>query len=135
MTVSTIRDGLAANMNTLFAGRAYDTVPDNPNPPCAVVTVAGIEYDAAFNGALSRYSMVVTVIVGKVSERTAQDTLDGYCTPTGSSSVKAALESDCTLSGAAFDLQVQEMRNYQQLVLGDGVTYLACEFVVQVIAE
>ena len=134
-TVSGLRDGLASNMTTLFAGRAYDTVPDNPNPPCAVVVPTGIEYHAAFRNGMTRYSFTVLVIVGRADERTAQDRLDGYCNPSGSSSVKAALESDETLNGYAFDLSVTEMRNYQQLVLGDGVTYLAAEFVVSVIAE
>jgi hypothetical protein len=134
-TVSGLRDGLAANLNTLFASRAYDTIPDSPNPPCAIVVPTGIEYHAAFANAQSRYAFTILVIVGRVDERTAQDRLDGYCNPSGSGSVKAALESDCTLNGYAFDLSVTEMRNYQQLVLSDGVTYLTAEFVVSVIAE
>lgn len=135
MTVSGLRDGLAANLTTLFAGRSYDTVPDSPNPPCAVVVPNGITYHAAFLNGKSTYSFTVLVIVGRVDERTAQDRLDGYCTSTGTTSVKAALESDCTLNGSAFDLLVTEMRNYQQLVLSDGVTYLSAEFAVSVIAE
>lgn len=135
MTISAIRDGLAANAATISGLRAADTVPDNPNPPIAVVIPDGIEYRTAFNNTLSRYSFIVLVIVGRADERTAQDRLDAYCTPTGSSSVPAALESDPTLNGAAFDLEVTEMRNYRQLALSDGITYLAAEFVVSVIAE
>lgn len=135
MSVATIRDGIAANLSTLFAGRSYDTVPDNPNPPCAVVLPTGIEYDAAFSGGATRYTFTVLAISQRADERTAQDRIDGYCNPSGSTSVKAAVESDKTLGGSAYDCRVQEMRNYQQLVLGDGVTYLAAEFVVQVIAE
>lgn len=134
-SVSLLRDGLSANLTTLFAGRSFDTVPDNINPPTAIVIPDGIEYRAAFKSTLSRYSFIVLVIVGRADERTAQDRLDGYCTPTGSSSVPAALESDTTLNGAAFDLEVTEMRNYRQLALSDGITYLAAEFVVSVIAE
>ena len=134
-SISLLRDGLAANAATISGLRAADTVPDNPNPPIAVVIPDGIEYRTAFNNTLSRYSFIVLVIVGRADERTAQDRLDAYCTPTGSSSVPAALESDPTLNGAAFDLEVTEMRNYRQLALSDGITYLAAEFVVSVIAE
>lgn len=134
-SVSLLRDGLAANAATISGLRAADTVPDNPNPPIAVVIPDGIEYRAAFNRAMSRYSFVVLVIVGRADDRTAQDRLDAYCNPSGSSSVPAALESDTTLGGAAFDLEVTEMRNYRQLALSDGTTYLAAEFVVSVIAE
>ena len=133
--ISLLRDGLAANAATISGLRAADTVPDNPNPPIAVVIPDGIEYRTAFNNTLSRYQFVVLVIVGRADERTAQDRLDAYCSTTGTSSVPAALEVDRTLNGAAFDLEVTEMRNYRQLALSDGITYLAAEFVVTVIAQ
>ena len=134
-TISELRDGLAANAATISGLRAADTVPDNPNPPIAVVIPDGAEYRAAFKSTLTRYQFIVLVIVGRADERTAQDRLDAYCTPTGTSSVPAALESDPTLNGKAADLEVTEMRNYRQLALSDGITYLAAEFVVSVIAE
>lgn len=134
-TVSSLRTGLATNLARISGLRTAATVPDNPNPPIAVVVPTGIEYDLSFNRGADRYSFTVIAIVGRVDERTAQNTLDAYCNPSGASSIKAALEADRTLGGAAFDLRVTEMRNYQQLVLGDGVTYLAAEFVVTVIAE
>lgn len=134
-SISLLRDGLAANLATISGLRAADTVPDNPNPPIAVVIPDGIEYRTAFNSTLSRYSFIVLVIVGRADERTAQDRLDAYCSTTGTSSVPAALESNTALGGEAFDLEVTEMRNYRQLALSDGITYLAAEFVVSVIAE
>lgn len=134
-TITGLRTGIATNLAAISGLRTSATVPDSPNPPIAVVLPTGITYDLAFRRAADEYFFTVIVIVGRVDERTAQDRLDGYCNPSGATSIKTALESDRTLGGYAYDCRVTEMRNYQQLVLGDGVTYLAAEFVVRVIAE
>lgn len=133
-TLAGLRDGLRTNLATISGLRAYDTVPDNPSPPFAVILPSSIRYWTAMNRGVSEYEFTILVVVGRVSERIAQDTLDSYCNPSGSTSVPVAVESSPTLGGQAFDCRVVEMRNYQQLAIGE-VTYLAAEFVVQVIAE
>lgn len=132
-TVSGLRSGLATRLATISGLRTSATVPDKPNPPIAIVLPNGITFDSSFARGVDEYTFLVLVIVGRVDERTAQDRLDAYCDPTGSSSVKTAIEADKTLGGTAYSLRVQEMRNYQSLVIGE-VTYLAAEFVVQVYA-
>jgi hypothetical protein len=126
-TISEIRDGIATNLATITGLRTTDTVPDNPQPPVAIIQPNSIEYDRAFQRGLDQYSFTVTVIVGRASERWAQRTLDLYCGGSGSSSVKTAIESDRTLSGVIQDLRVVAMRNYGTIPLGDQ-TYLAAEF-------
>jgi hypothetical protein len=126
-TISEIRDGIATNLATISGLRTTETVPDNPQPPVAIIQPNSIEYDRAFQRGLDQYSFTVTVIVGRASERSAQRLLDLYCVGTGSSSVKAAIESDRTLSGVIQDLRVVAMRNYGTISLGDQ-TYLAAEF-------
>jgi hypothetical protein len=132
-TISTLRSGLATNLATISGLRSSATVPDAPNPPIAVVLPQGISFDSSFARGVDEYTFLVLVIVGRVDERSAQAKLDGYCDPTGSASVKTAIEADKTLGGASYSLRVQEMRNYQSLVIGE-VTYLTAEFVVQVYA-
>jgi hypothetical protein len=78
---------------------------------------------------MQTYTFVVSVIVGRVDERTAQNKLDAFVSSTGSSSIKLAVESDKTLGGNAFDCRVTEMRNYGELTIGD-VIYLSAEFTV-----
>lgn len=134
-TITGLRAGIAQNLSAISGLRTAATVPDLPNPPIAVVLPTGITYDSAFARGCDEYTFTVIVIVGRVDERTAQGRLDAYCNPSGTSSIKTALESDKTLGGYAFDCRVTEMRNYQQLVLGDGITYLAAEFAVTVYAE
>jgi len=79
------------------------------------------------------YNFTITVIVGRVSERTAQTRLNAYAS-TGAGGVKAALQSDKTLGGAAFDVRLQEMTNIGAITLGEQ-SYLAAEFSAIVYAD
>lgn len=131
-TVSELRSGLAANLATIEGLRTTATVPDQINPPLAVVMPNTITYDTAFSRmGGDEYEFVVMLIVGRVDERTAQNRLDAYCSGRGATSVKAAIEIDKTLGGKAFDCRVTSLRNYNQISVGDS-TYLSAEFVVQV---
>jgi hypothetical protein len=109
-------------------------MPDNPNPPIALVRPVTVDYDQAMAKGLTRYNFAVVVIVGRAEERTAQRSLDAFCSSTGASSIKLAVESDKTLGGNAFDCRVTEMRNYTPIQLNEG-TYLAAEFAVDVFAN
>jgi len=132
-SIGTIRAGIATNLGTIAGLRTSAWVPDQINPPIAVVKPESISYDTAFGRGLDTLEFSVLCIVGRVEERTAQATLDAYCATTGTASIKAAIESNRTLGSAISDLRVTEMRNYTSLSVGD-VTYLAAEFVVQVFA-
>jgi hypothetical protein len=127
--ISELRIGLANNLATIAGLRTAATVPDNPNPPIAIILPQGVEYDNTFGRGMNTYTFAVTVIVGRVSERSGQNALDAYVSSTGSSSIKLAIESDKTLNGKAFDLRVTDSRNYGELTVGE-VTYLSAEFTV-----
>lgn len=126
-SLSALRDGIAANLSTIVGLRVSAFVPDNINPPLAIITPQNIEYHKSFQNGLNTYNFIVSVFVGRVSERSAQNTLDAYCAPSGASSIKSAIESDRTLSGSAYDLVVSDMRNYGSVTIGDN-TYLTAEF-------
>ena len=132
MSLSQLRTGLATNLATITGLRTSAFVPDNPTPPIAVVVPQRIEFDAAMGRGMDEYTFDVLVIAQRASERNAQTVLDGYCSSTGSSSVKAAIESDKTLGGHAFDLRVTDMSNYTSLMIGE-TQYLAATFTVTVI--
>ena len=132
-TVGAIRAGIAANLATIPGLRTSATIPDDPKPPIAIVAPESISFDTSMGRGLDTYQFTVMCIVGRVSERTAQNTLDAYCDPSGASSVKTAIESNRTLSGACNDLRVVDLRNYGDLVIAD-ITYLAAEFRVAVFA-
>lgn len=133
MSVSDIRDGLATNLATIAGLRTSADLPDNPSPPIAVVQLNNISYNEAFQNGLVFYNFTVTVIVGRVSERTAQNRLNAFAS-TGAGGIKAAVESDKTLGGDAFDVRLIEMTSLGAITLGE-TQYMACEFSVQVLSN
>lgn len=128
-----IRQGLATNIGTISGLRTAAEVPDNPNPPMAVVSLESIDYHQAMQNGLTRFNFTVTVIVGRAAEREMQRKLDAYCQVTGSQSVKAAIESNRTLSGKVYDLVVVSSNSIGSVTINDQ-TYLAAEFSVTVFA-
>ena len=133
-SIAELRNGLAANLATIPGLRTAATVPDNPNPPIAIVSLKRVEYHQDFKRGMTEYTFAVQVVVGRVDERTAQRNLDAYCSSTGDSSVILAVESDRSLGGKAFDCIVTEMTSYGSMVISD-ITYLAIEFNVRVLAS
>jgi hypothetical protein len=133
-SITDLRAGLATRLGTISGLRTTTETPDTISPPIAIVNVANVNYDRTFQRGLDEYNFVITVIVGRVGERSAQRLLDSYVSTTGSSSVKLAIELDRTLGGKCDSLRVTDMRNYGSLVIGE-VTYLAAEFNVVVFAQ
>lgn len=74
--ISELRTGLAANLATITGLRTSATIPDNPNPPIAIILPQGVEYDNTFGRGMNTYTFAVTVIVGRVSERSGQNALE-----------------------------------------------------------
>lgn len=131
--ISAIRLGLATNLGTIPGLRASAELIDNPTPPIAVINLDSIDYHGAMQNGLTTYNFVVTVIVGRAAEREMQRKLDAYCQPTGAQSVKAAIESNRSLSGVVFDLIVVSSSPSGNITINDQ-TYLAAEFTVTVFA-
>jgi hypothetical protein len=132
--ITELREGIAANLATIPGLRTAATIPDNPNPPIAIVQLNRVQYHQDFKRGMTEYNFAVQVVVGRVDERTAQRRLDAYCSSTGESAIGLAIESDRTLGGKAFDCIVTEMTNYGSVLISD-VTYLAAEFNVRVLAN
>ena len=128
-----LRTGLANRLATISGLRASSYIPDSPQPPVAVVMPSRIAYDEAFGRGSDEYTFTITLIVGRVNDRTSQTNLDRYCESSGSASVKAAIEGDRTLGGKALDCRVTEMTSQGSLAIGD-VTFHTAEFNVTVIA-
>ena len=133
MSISSLRTGLANNLKTISGLRVLETLPDVVNPPMAMIGLTKVAYNRQNNQSMSEYTFKVTVIVGRVSERTAQNTLDILVAP-GSGSIKAAVESDRTLGGNAYEVFLAELSAYGAITV-NGIDYLSAEFSVQVFAR
>ena len=131
--ISAIRQGLATNIGTVPGLRTNTELTDSPNPPVAVITLDNIDYHNAMRNGLTTYNFLVTVVVGRAAEREMQRKLDAYCQPTGAQSVKAAIESNRSLSGIIHDLIVVSANPTGNITINDQ-TYLAAEFTVTVFA-
>lgn len=133
MAISDLRRGLADNLQTIKGLRVVETLPDVVNPPMAMLGLDKIMYNRQNNAAMSEYTFKVTVVVGRVVERVAQNSLDLYVSP-GAGSIKAAIESDKTLGGNAYDVFISELSAYGAIQV-NGIDYLSAEFSVQVFAR
>ena len=133
MSIALMRKGIANNILANVPGlRVSETIPDNPNPPQAIISLDTVNYDQTFQRGMSQYVFIVSVLAGRVSERNAQRLLDSYIDP-GSATIKTAIESDKSLNGAVFDVRVTEMTNIGAVNLGETVM-LGADFRVEVYA-
>jgi len=134
VSIQKLREGIAKNLRNNIPGlRVSETIPDQPNPPHAVVSLNSVNYDQTFQRGMTEYNFVISVLAGRVAERQSQRTLDSYISTSSTATIKAAVESDKTLSGDAFDVRVSEMTNVGAVNLGE-VIYLGADFNVQVYA-
>lgn len=130
MAISDLRAGLVANIQTIPNLRVYATLPDIVNPPACLVSLEKISYTQQNRNTMSEYLFKVTVVLGRVVERAAQEALDVLVAPDG---IKDAIESDRSLGGFAFEVYVPELSAYGAVSI-NGIDYLSAEFSVQVYA-
>jgi hypothetical protein len=107
MKPSSIRDALKKQLEQIKGLRAYDIMPDLPQPPCAVVGQLDFTFDLNNSRGLDQANLDVYVLVQRFSERTAQDNLDKYLAGSGDYSIKAAIESDLCYIGRSRNISVR----------------------------
>lgn len=132
-SMSGLRDGIAARLATISGLRVHDTVPGRMTGHNAIVIPDSVSFDAAMGRGVDDFTFVVTVLVPFSDLRSAQDALDDYLDGDGSKSVKAAIEGDCTLGGAAHTSRVTDARDYGQRDYG-GSQFLAVDFAIDAVA-
>jgi len=133
-TISQVKDGLKARIQTISGLRAFDYQPDHVNAPFAFPTLDTITYHQTGMGTGGVVmNFTVTLIVNRAVERTAQDQLDQYMSWDGAQSLRAAIEADRTLGGVCDDLIVTNAENLTNIDANDTL-YLAVDFKVTVYA-
>jgi hypothetical protein len=127
-----IMEGLSTALGSIDGLRSFAYPPDSVSPPAAVVTLPEVDFDSTMARGSDRLEIVVAVLAGRVSERSAVPLLAGYMSGSGSSSVKAAIEADVTLGGVAHSTRVLTA-DPRPMTVG-SVEYFGAEFNVEVIA-
>jgi hypothetical protein len=97
--LSDIRKGLAGQLALVRGLRVSEQVPEQINPPAAVITRASVDYSVNAGGGLTEWSMQVQLVAGRMADQQSQRQVDAWLSWDGPQSVRAALESDRTLGG------------------------------------
>jgi len=128
-----IQQALANALTAVPGLRVADHLPEQINPPMAVIQLQSVTYHRAMKGGMSAWEYVVTGIGGRMADRAAQIQLDGWMSYDGAYSIRAAIEDDRTLAGVCDTLIVTDMVAVRPLTMGDAA-YVTCEFNVTVYA-
>ena len=135
MNPSTVRDNLKTAIQTITGLRVMDYVPDSTNVPTnnafAVVGQLSLNYDYTLNRGFDFATCNIIVMVGRMSERNGQERLDGLLASSGSTSIKAAVEADKTLSGAVQTLRVVSAS--PGTITSANIDYLSYQYSVELI--
>lgn len=130
-SISDVRTGLKNRLATISGLNAYALVPMTPNMPAALVTPRSINFDTSMTRGSDRLIFDVTLLVTDSITDLAQSQLDPYLSGSGSQSVKAAIEAESTLGGAADWSRVTEVSAYGDIPYS-GKLYLGARFTVEV---
>ena len=132
---SSIRAGLKTNLETISGLTVYDYVPDFLEPPIAIIAPLNtLNYDSTMARGADTYEVPVILYISRIDAETSQDTVDSYLASSGATSVKAAIESDPTLGGAAMSVRVISASDYGEYEVTQGTSFLGVTFNVEVIA-
>lgn len=134
-SLTDIRVALADNLSSIAGLQQSAYMLSNPTPPTAEVMPSSIRYDRSMARGLDTHNLTVRVLVGQSSDRGAQKRLDGFLAGSGATSIKAAIESDTTLGGAASDLRVMECSGYRVYGREGNASVLGAEWQVEVVAK
>ncbi len=135
-----IRAGIAAAITHAITDvQCNGYVVANPVPPFFDVELAteAVEYDQAMARGLDKWVLTVRGVVAVNDSLSSQKNLDAWCASSGTSSVKAALESDLTLGGKVEALQVTKLSGYGPVYvkLHPNTVYLGAEWTVELYAR
>jgi hypothetical protein len=129
--LSAVRDGINARLATIPGLRTSDTIPDQVNPPLAVVGVPSGVFDEQFDGSLLLTFPIRLYVSLAGGASRSQDAIDAYLT--GASEVRAAIYGDRTLGGAAKAVHVLGWDPYGIETNTAGVSYAVVDINTQVL--
>ena len=133
-TYTDLRVALAANLNAALADfcqvSAYAL--SQPTAPGVHVLPAEVDYHNAMRNGDETYWFTVQAFADFSADIGSQVNLDAMLAPTGDHSIKAALESDPTLGGAAYSVQVVSASGYRLVDRAGGGQLVAVDFRVEV---
>jgi len=126
MDIKAIRDAIKSELAGIAGLHCYDTIPDSPKSPAAVVVPDDpfIDYQQAMRGGQVEVYFKITLLTSTASTRGGQDVLDAMLSAGAgmTSSVIDALGSQALGEVAAGAFVVTEARDYGQTTI-DQTTF------------
>lgn len=113
----------------------YDRIPDAIEVPAAVVGMPDpMEYNLTYGPTGLIVTLPVRLFVSRFDSDEAQGLLDTFIAPTGTTSVKRAIEdSTVTITSTWHAVDVSRVGDFGLYRVGD-MDYIGCEFTVEVVA-
>lgn len=132
-TYNQVKDALGIVLQTIDGLRVYPHLTGQINPPAAVIAPGeGVFLTYRTSNVSHDLDLMVTVLIQRGTDRTADEKLGDYIADSGPSSVYAAVGANSTLGGTVDDAWVVSASNWSTFVVGD-VSYLGVTFAVQVL--
>jgi hypothetical protein len=119
-SLSDIRTGLAGQLAQVRGLRVLEHVPEQINPPAAVITRAEVDYTQNMAGGLTEWSMQVQLVAGRMADQQSQRQIDAWLSWDGAQSVRAAIEADRTLGGNCQTSRVATADALASIQVGDS---------------
>lgn len=130
--VNAVMNGVGTRLATITGLNVIDYVPESLSPPSAVVRIPSVEYDSTMARGCDDGTLTVEVYVSRADAESSRDELAAYMAGSGSKSIKAAIEGDVTLGGAADTVRVvSAVPDYMNV---GEVAYLVAVFTINVVA-
>lgn len=138
--VAAIRSALATRLSTLVgtAGQSHAYMLDNPTPPTLhVIGITATDYDVTFGRGGDAITMTIQGVAGSTAGQAAQEQLDAWLDTTGTTSVKAAIESErpsaVTLGGIVASCRVTGTTGARITRLLNGTDVWYAEWTLEII--
>ena len=103
MAISDVRTAIATSLKNISGLEVFEYAPSVLNPPAAYVLMdaGAMEYQQTAGTGTWTLSLSVVLAVGLMDREETQKSLDTYCPPTGTSSIRSYILA--ATPGTAFD--------------------------------
>jgi hypothetical protein len=122
-----VRTEIKTALENITGLQVYDYVPDTVEKlPVAILDTTGVNYENGFARSSVVYSFRLLLLTGDRIAKNAYDSLDGYVSRSGSTSIYAALTSGSIGDTTPFVRRAENIGaiNYR------GRTFIGAEFVI-----
>jgi hypothetical protein len=123
-SLSEIRRGIAEQLALVSGLRVSEHLPEQLNPPVAIISRARVDYHQSMRGGTTEWTMEIQLIAGRMADQASQRQIDAWLSWDGPESIRASLEQDRTLGGRVQSSIVRSADALTSISAGD-LDYLA----------